>query len=38
MAEITSELDGNLTVFDYLVKSDWDLDSIVKKIKDKFKD
>jgi DNA-binding response OmpR family regulator len=36
MAEITSELDGNLTVFDYMVKSDWDLDSVVKRIREKL--
>jgi two-component system chemotaxis response regulator CheY len=36
VAEVTSELTGNVTIYDYLIKSDWDLDKIVKEIKTKL--
>jgi len=38
MAKITSELNESMSVYDYLVKSDWDLAKIAEKIKKKLDD
>jgi response regulator RpfG family c-di-GMP phosphodiesterase len=37
VSEISAASRGNSTVFDYLIKSDWKLEDVMKKVRQKLK-